>query len=430
MLVALGVSFATWDSSAVKAANADLSSYANAKVGDIIKFGRYYQTLEQDEKGEYIKTPIEWIIVDKDERTGQLTLMSKYILAAGSYFGNWYVNSLNDNGHYYYNKSASEISDNTFNQAYVDSTARAFLNNLERMDLGGDIFDAVNGYVPSGKNSTKDTYDATNNGHFKKGTGLLSSVGFSNQRYWTGLNTDNAPLLENMSGLHKRLDPTSSGYSEYYYQRPVNNPEYVARPATKGFFDEAFDETEKAKIIPKTIAGYTGNRWPDNAYNTDNKTYIEGVVDKVWLPSATELNVAQGKDWNSEENSSWTNPSDEAGSTVFEYFKNYQNYTNPISNDQTKMNASVTQSLKTVRTEFAKNAYIGNYSIPVYMYRDSTQINTDISDSINSSDNYWTRSPSAYQYTVVQVIYSTGQFYSGRTHLSHIGVRPCVILGY
>lgn len=49
MLVALGVSFATWDNmSTAHATNGDLSTYANAKVGKTVFFGNYYQTGEKD----------------------------------------------------------------------------------------------------------------------------------------------------------------------------------------------------------------------------------------------------------------------------------------------------------------------------------------------------------------------------------------------
>lgn len=425
MLVAVGVSFATWDSSAVKSTSGDLSSYANAKVGDVITFGEYYQTAEKDpnDSSEYAKTPIEWIVVDKDERCGQLTLMSMYILACGSYFGNWYHDGIKSDYAWNYSGGTSEVGDVAYNQAYVDSTARAFLNNLERLDMGGDSFDTTNGYIPSALNSS---YDKTVDGSFIQGTGLLSSVGFSNQRYWTKL-TSTTPGVDNLlanpdSGLFKRKDmPT-----EVYFQRPITNDEYKARPVTRGFLDEAFSYEEKSMIVPKPIAGYTGHRWPDNAHDIATKSYIEGTVDKVWLPSATELNVEKGQDWNSLPDDAWTNPSDDASSTVFEYFKNFLNYTNPVT--KTK-NTSVAAAIKTQRTTLAKNGMVGNYSIPVYD-KGTTTPKTEISVTANTSDHYWTRSPRSSYYTSVRGVTSSGSFDSWGTNRSHVGVRPCVMLKY
>lgn len=418
MLVAIGISFATWDNiSEVKAVTGNSSTYASAKVGETVFFGEYYQTGEKDSEDptEYKKTPIEWIVVDKDERYGQLTLMSKYILASGSYFGNYYYSATTNEwgAHYDGNHAVAGIA---YNQAYVDSTARAFLNNLERLDLGGDSFDASNGYLPSAINSTKDT---TTDGKFMQGTGLLSSAGFSNQRYWTKLNSNStgvAELLANPnSGLFKRKDAES----EVYYQRPIKNIEYKNRPATRGFFDEAFSYEEKSMIVPKQIPGYTGHRWPDNAHDIATKSYAEGAVDKVWLPSATELNIMNGQDWNSEANDAWTNPSDESGSTVFEYFKNYQDYGF----------SSITEAVKTTRTNFAKNSFAMNYSIPIYK-KGVTDVNTDIHSTNNSTDNYWTRSPMSSWYTSARTVYNSGLFFAHYTTHSYIGVRPCVILKY
>lgn len=371
MLIAVGVSFAMWDTSAVKANNGDISTYANAKVGDIIKFGQYYQTGIKDElTGEYEKTPIEWIVVNKDERTGQLTLMSKYILAAGSYFGNYYFDS-NGTGGFHYNNDIAETGNNPYNQAYIESTARAFLNNLERRDLGGDSF-------VSGEYKTSATLsDATTEK-------LLTSVGFSNRKY-------------NIRGAT--------------YQRPINNVEFKNRPATRGFYDEAFTDDEKALIVPKEIAGYTGIRWPTNVHGVTDMTYVEGAVDKVWLPSTTELNI-MGKEDNS------TVPSDEASSTVFEFFKD-------------KTGTDLQNALKTSRTYFVNmNSFAMNYSIPIYQYN-STAINTDIHSTANSSDTYWTRSPMSYYYDQVRCVNNTGTF--GEYHTtdnSYLGVRPCVILKY
>lgn len=372
MLVTVGVSFALWDMSAVKATNGDLCNYANAKVGDVIEFGKYYQTgnrINNDENAEYEKTPIEWIVVDKDERTGQLTLMSKYILAAGSYFGNYYYNEAGLLSHNY-NKTLDEIDGIAYNQAYVESTARAFLNNLERRDLGGDSYASL-------EFKTSDTLSSASTSR------LLTSVGFSNRKY-------------NINGI--------------YYQRPITNNEFKNRPATLGFYDEAFNDEEKAMIMPKEIAGYTGFRWPNNAHSPSLKTYIESALDKIWLPSTTELNIMATAD-------GYTNPSDEASSTVFQYFKG-------------KSGIVLQISLKAERTAFVKaNSKAMNYSIPVYKYQ-STEINEDIHMTSNSADVYWTRSPVSDNYTVVHRVVSSGEFYGSSTDNSTYGVRPCLILKY
>lgn len=408
MLVAVGISFAAWDSmSAVKASNGDISNYANAKVGDIIKFGQYYQTLEKDTNGEYIKTPIEWIVVDKDERTGQITVMSKYILAAGSYFGNYYYNNAETGSwgaHYDNNSTLTGVA---YNQAYVDSTVRAYLNNLERSDLGGDSFDAVAGYKPS---SIDSTYDKTVEGVFIKGTGLLSSVGFSNKSYFTYLNKSASAASK--PGFFLKANDTN----ELYYQRPINSAEYQNRPATKGFFDEAFSYQEKSMIVPKVIAGYIGHRWPDMAHDLTTKSYVEGTVDKVWLPSATELNIANAQVVNNQSNDIWTNPSDEASSTTFDYFNELKG-------------SALTNALKAKRTAFAENSFAANYSIPLYK-KGTTTINMDIHTSMNSSDHYWTRSPVSYGYAHVRAVYNSGLFGNDGTYCSNFGVRPCLILKY
>lgn len=419
MLVAIGVSFAMWDTSSVKATNSDLSTYANAKVGDIIDFGMYYQDINLKEvDGNYKKTAITWIVVDKDERSGQLTLMSKYILACGSYFGSWYDDGSGYNWNYNktlnastneYIYSTAEVGGVPYNQAYVDSTVRAFLNNLERLDLGGDKFTET-GYLPSNKNSTIDT-------------GLLSSIGFSNQRYWTNQYTSNEGNSDLLSkpGFFKRHEN-----AEIYYQRPISNEAYAKRPVTRGFFDEAFDDKQKSMIAPKEIAGYTGHRWPDSKHDISTKSYVEGSADKVWLPSATELNVANGVDWNSSRDDSWTNPSDEASSTVFEYFKNYNQYKNPYSD---RINTSLSDALIAKRTSIAANGMIGNYSIPVYD-KGTTTAKTEISISENTSEHYWTRSPMSYWYTGVRIVHSSGEFSADGTCYSYVGVRPCINLKY
>lgn len=372
MLIAVGVSFAMWDTSAVKATSGNSSTYANAKVGDVIEFGRYYQTGEKvsdAEDAEYKKTPIEWLVVDKDERIGQLTLMSKYILAAGSYFGNHYYNDAALGG-YHYQKTKLEVGANPYNQAYIESTARAFLNNLERRDLGGDSFEESQFKTSATSSDSK--------------TGvLLTSVGFSNRKY------------------------TINGAE---YQRPIKNVEYRNRPATRGFFDEAFTNEEKTNIVPKTIPGYIGFRWPTGTHEPANMTYVEGAMDKVWLPSATELNIMSN-------NEEYTNPSDEASSTVFEYFKG-------------NTGVALQNALKAERTKFVKdNSKAMNFSIPVYKYQ-SEEINEDIHTTMNSLDYYWTRSPMPYYCNNVRYVIDSGIFKNHNSDNSHIGVRPCIILKY
>lgn len=386
MLVVVGVSFAVWDISAVKATSGDLSEYANAKVGDVITFGNYYQTgkrVNNDENAEYEKTPIEWLVVDKDERTGQLTLMSKYILAAGSYFGNWYYNNANSYDDNYMDQSP-ELSECPYNQAYVESTARAFLNNLERRDLGGDFYSPNDGYKTSVVASTKDS-------------GLLISVGFSNSIY-----------------TFIKDKETNE------FKRPIANDEYRNRPATRGFYDEAFSAEEKALIMPKNIPGYTGYRWTNNYNATSERVNVGGAVDKVWLPSATELNIMATND-------SYINPSDGSSATVFEYFKSYNQYQNPVSG---KINSSLADALKSKRTDFvASDSKAMSYSIPVYEYQ-STVVNDDINAKSNSTDIYWTRSPRSSDYKSMYTVDNFGLFDVFNTNGSRYGVRPCIILKY
>lgn len=169
-------------------------------------------------------------------------------------------------------------------------------------------------------------------------------------------------------------------------------------------------------IIPKQIAGYIGHRWPDGAHNLATKSYIEGATDKVWLPSATELNIANATDWNGHVNDSWTTPSDESGSTVFEYFKD-------LSGD------TLTNALKATRTPFAINSFAMNFSIPVYN-KGTTTVNSNIHSSKNSTDNYWTRSPSSYAFAHARLVMDSGLFSHDSSYSSGIGVRPCVILKY
>lgn len=372
MLIAVGASFAMWDMSAVKATNGDLSDYANAKVGDIVSFGRYYQTEEKDlETGEYVKTNIEWLVIDKNERTGELTLMSKYILAIGSYFGNYYLNSNGEFVHY----DLGLVGQVESNQAYGESTIRAFLNNLERRDLGGDEY--IDGmYMPSNLNSTPET-------------GLLTSVGYSNSLFFAG-----------------------------DYVRDIKAEPYVKRPALRGFYDEAFNWDEKSLIVPKVISGYTGFRWPSNNDTVSNMSYVEGAVDKVWIASAIELGATGNV----------ANSSDAASACTYEYFKNYEKYLNPFTGEYNK---SLMESRCGMRSPLlsSTSTLAGNYSVPMYL-RGTTDINTDISPENHKLNYYWTRTPMSRWHFRMQVVSNTGGFDANMTGSAGIGARPCLILKY
>lgn len=373
MLITIGVSFAMWDNmSTVKATTGNVA-YSTAQVGDIIQYGRYYQTGIKDEAtGEYEKTPIDWIVVDKDERIGRLTLMSKYILACGSYFGNNYYNIEGNSVTYNSDLTASVL----YNQAYNESTVRAFLNNLERRDLGGDSF-IDNEYKPCSLSSTKET-------------GLLTSVGFSNKLHFGGL-----------------------------YKRAMNKNAFINRPMSNGFYDEAFNEEEKAMLVPRCIPGSVAFRWPTNANNIEAKTYIDGTIDKVWIPSAVELGAVSDE---------YVNSSDNASATTFEYFKNYGLYNNAYDGIK---NVSLFHARIAKGTDLliSSNSKVGNFSIPIYK-RGSTEINDDIHESKNSSSNYWTRSALSGWFREMRVVIGAGSLNAYATTSSDLGVRPCIILKY
>lgn len=125
-----------------------------------------------------------------------------------------------------------------------------------------------------------------------------------------------------------------------------------------------------------------------------------------------------GFDWNGNIDS-WTNPSDEAGSTVFEYFKNYKNYGF----------SSVDEAIKANRTPLATNGSAGNYSIPVYD-KGTTTTKVAINSDSNTTDQYWTRSASSHWYGYIRTVHTSGRFYANNTYNSSIGVRPCMILKY
>jgi len=68
-----GKSYTFGSDGVMKEGSSTTSSYANAKVGDIIKFGHY----EQDDKSSNGKEPIEWQVLDRKE-DGSLLVISKY----------------------------------------------------------------------------------------------------------------------------------------------------------------------------------------------------------------------------------------------------------------------------------------------------------------------------------------------------------------
>lgn len=167
-------------------------------------------------------------------------------------------------------------------------------------------------------------------------------------------------------------------------------------------------------IVPKVIAGYIGHRWP-RGNDVATKSYVDGVVDKIWLPSVTELNVEQGEDWNSLENDDWTNTNDKIGSSTFEYFKRFKG-------------SELSKVLTSERTVLAGNGKAGNYSIPVYK-KGSTEPIENISEN-NISTYYWTRSIPSYWHEHVRVIRPNGLFSQLQSINSTVGIRPCVTLKY
>lgn len=133
-------------------------------------------------------------------------------------------------------------------------------------------------------------------------------------------------------------------------------------------------------------------------------------MDKIWLPSTTELNIMSAED-------NYTIPSDETSSTVFKFFNG-------------KSGEELQNALKAVRTPFvANNSKAMNYSIPLYQYQ-STAVNIDINEKSNSLDYYWTRSAMSDNYANMRSVNYSGTFGSNYTDYSAFGVRPCMILKY
>lgn len=91
----------------------------------------------------------------------------------------------------------------------------------------------------------------------------------------------------------------------------------------------------------------------------------------------------------------------------------------------------LTNALKATRTELATDGKAGNFSIPIYD-KGTTTVKTAISNQtgINSSNHYWTRSPSSYWFRGSCVVFDTGLFHAWDSNYSYFGVRPCVILKY
>lgn len=172
-------------------------------------------------------------------------------------------------------------------------------------------------------------------------------------------------------------------------------------------------------IVPKTIAGYTGYRWPDDSISVSAMSYIEGTVDKVWITSSSELG-----DGENEYNSS----SEDSSSTAFEYFKNFQLYKNPYNNLN---NVTLNSARAGIRSSILNgdNNTAGNYSIPIYC-KGTTAINTDIHGSMNSSNTYWTRTSASNWSAHMRMVDKNGACGSARPNNSNFGVRPCIILKY
>lgn len=413
LLTVTVVSLAIWDGVANKTVTGEMAQYANANVGDVVTYGNYYQ----DTNGK-TKTPIEWLVVDKDEQSGQLTLLAKHVLAGGAYWGNWFYDGSNKTGMHStgVGNGPGNISGN---QSWADSTLRAWLNNLERTDVNGDVF-ALDGYKPYAKKVTPSKVNGVSNGAFTfayQHSDLLSSVGYSNKNYFTllrsGAITGTVP-----AGYYKKVDN-----DEIYFKRP-NNTE---RPAVNGFLDEAFTQEEQERIVPRVIPGQECHEWPSNANNIDDKITSPTTVDKIWIPSASELNIKEGKDWNDNalngEGNNWSAGSDISG--AFAFFKQYQTVD------------SLTAAIRATGTAFDRNPKVSNFSIPLDVDNSNigtsnTQVNNSYKDYWGDAGtrHYWLRTPSSYWFHRIGFVQTTGTFYYGVTNSSHIGARPAMVLSY
>lgn len=400
-----------------QAASGSLAQYANANIGDIVTFGNYYQ----DANGA-TKTPIEWLVVDKNDKTGQLTLLAKHVLAGGSYWGNYFYNNSNEGG---FHSAAVGVGPGNIgnNLNWADSTVRAWLNNLERTDTHGDKYTTNGIQLYADKVTPSKAVSIANNvvTYDYQHSDLKHSVGYSNKNLWTGLKSAN--ITGTMpDGYYLRPDA-----DEIVYRRPKN----TVRPAVNGFLDEAFSQEEQELIVPRVIPGQISHEWPTNNINfTSNKTLTPTTIDKVWIPSTTELNIEQGRDWNGDnynENggNNWSGSADSSSGTAFAFFRQFQTETTFLT------------AIRATGTEFDRNPKVSNYSIPL----DVDQNNIGTNNTQNDQDNkdywgntgtryYWTRTPASYLSHGVGYVKNNGYFSYYVTYYSNVGVRPALILSY
>lgn len=399
-----------------QAASGSLAQYANANIGDIVTFGNYYQ----DANGTS-KTPIEWLVVDKNDKTGQLTLLAKHVLAGGSYWGNWFYNAENKGGYYSpsANKSPGEID---HNQNWADSTLRAWLNNLERTDSHGDKYTASGIQLYADKVTPSKAVSIANNvvTYDYQHSDLKHSVGYSNKNLWTGLKSANITGAM-PEGYFLRPDA-----DEIVYRRPKNN----IRPAVNGFLDEAFSQEEQELIVPRVIPGELANEWPSASNFTSDKNITPTTIDKIWVPSTNELNIIEGKDWNGDNfnggiNNNWSAGTDSSSSTTFAFFRQFQTV------------SSLSSALRATGTEFDRNPKVSNYSIPLDV--DSANIGTLNTQNDQAFADYWgikgtryylTRTSSSTWYNSIGFVRTAGDFYYYYTDHANYGARPALILSY
>lgn len=417
-LIGTAVSYAILSGNNVaNASNGEMAQYANAKIGDIVTYGNYYQ----DTNGT-TKTPIEWLVVDKNEKTGELTLLAKHVMAGGSFWGNWFYDNSNSGGFHSPNVGVGPAGSGC-NQNWADSTLRAWLNNLERTDVHGDKFKAngIQLYADKVTPSKAVSIGANNTVNFAyQHSDLKYNIGYSNKNHWTNLTT--ADITGNLpTGYYKRTEN-----NEIYYKRP----NITERPAVNGFLDEAFTKDEQARIIPRVIAGQNSHQWPSSGYFMDDKVITPTTVDKIWVPSAAELNIEVGVDWNGQPddgngNNNWFVGSDNSTSDAFAFFRQF------------KTIETLSSAVRATGTEFDKNPQVSNYSIPL----DVPTSNIGTANSQNEelridywgnkgTREYWTRTATSYWSVSVGFIMTSGGFYSSSTYNSGIGARPAMILSY
>jgi tetratricopeptide (TPR) repeat protein len=104
-----------------------------AKVGDVIQFGTYYFDAEGKEK-----SPIEWIVIDRDAKTGRLFIISKYVLEAMPYHNT-------DKDVLWAKSSLRSWLNGTFFKTAFDEEARARILSTELSTLHGVSFGKYTG---------------------------------------------------------------------------------------------------------------------------------------------------------------------------------------------------------------------------------------------------------------------------------------------